>query len=105
MELTVLVRLGLLFATFSTTLALNLDDNIFSRLGFNENVGFILLAASVLTYVVSNRTSFVIVSIVLLSLIANMPADFSLNLGFDRDYYAGFMFALAFQPMIQRAME
>ena len=81
MEMTLFLRFIILFMTFSTTLALNLGDNVVSRLGLTANVGFILLMASILTYLVSGRRSFIVVGVVLLSLVANMPADFSLNMG------------------------
>lgn len=105
MEITIFLRFIILFMTFSATLALNLGDNMVSRLGLATNVGFILLIASILTYLVSGRRSFIVVGVVLLSLVANMPADFTLNMGVDRDYYAGFMLALALQPMLDKVIE
>jgi len=105
MEITLFLRFIILFMTFSTTLALNLGDNVVSRLGLATNVGFILLLASILTYLVSGRGSLFIVGVVVLSLLANMPADFTLNMGVDRDYYAGFMLALALQPVLDKVIE
>jgi hypothetical protein len=104
MEMTLFLRFIMLFMTFSTTLALNLGDNLVSRLGLTANVGFILLVASILTYRASGRRSFIVVTVVLLSLVANMSADFTLNMGVDRDYYAGFMLALALQPVLEKSL-
>jgi len=105
MEITLFFRFIVLFMTLSTTLALNLGDNVVSRLGLASNLGFILLFASILTYLISGRRSFIVVGVVLLSLVANMPADFSLNMGVDRDYFAGLMIALALQPIIDKVID
>jgi len=43
--------------------------------------------------------------VIILSLNANMPADFSLNFGYDRDLYGGFMLALVIQPLLIWAFE
>jgi len=41
----------------------------------------------------------------MLRLSENMPADFSLNFGFDRDYYAGIMQAMVLQPIVARSFD
>ena len=105
MEFPLFLRFIVLFLTLSTTLALNLGDNLVARVGLTTNIGLILVVASILTYLVSGRGSFIVVGVVLLSLVANMPADFTLNMGVDRDYYAGFMLALALQPVLDRVIE
>ena len=51
------------------------------------------------------RNIFVVAIVVCLCLIANMPADFSLNFGYDRDIYAGVMVALLFQPLLARVLD
>ncbi len=52
----------------------------------------------------AGRHAFIILAAVLLSLNANMPSDFALNFGFDRDYYAGVMMALVLQPVVARVL-
>tara|TARA_B110000046_G_C12857122_1_gene340211 strand:- start:563 stop:712 length:150 start_codon:yes stop_codon:yes gene_type:complete len=48
---------------------------------------------------------YLIATITMFSLNANMPADFSLNFGFDRDYYAGIMLAMVLQPIVARTFD
>lgn len=105
MEIALAARMGLLFVIFVSTLGLNLDDNLVARLGFTTNLGAILLLACVITFFVAGRHAVIIAAVVIFSLITNMPSDFSLNFGYDRDYYAGIMLALVFQPLLMRALD
>jgi hypothetical protein len=98
-------RIFALFFVFLVTLGLNLDDNIVARLGFSANYGFILIIAVVCTAFVAGRHAAIVAIVVVFSLNANMPMDFSLNLGYDRDLYAGLMAALVLQPILMRVIE
>lgn len=100
MEAFALLRYTLLFFIFAVTLALNLDDNLIARLGFSGNYGFILALSLICTVLVAGRHAVIVAAVVLLCLNANMPIDFSLNFGYDRDYYAGLMAALVLQPIL-----
>jgi hypothetical protein len=81
---------------------INQEDNLFARLGMQGNhvalIALVLLFALLLT----NRSFHIIAMATLLSLIANMPIEFSLNFGLDRDLYSGFMVAIMLQPAINR---
>jgi hypothetical protein len=81
---------------------INQEDNLFARLGMQGNhvalIALVLLFALLLT----NRSFHIIAMATLLSLIANMPIEFSLNFGLDRDLYSGFMVAIMQQPAINR---
>jgi uncharacterized membrane protein YgaE (UPF0421/DUF939 family) len=105
MEAFGLVRYILLFVIFSVSLALNLDDNVIARLGFSGNYGFILALALICTMFVAGRHAVIVATVVVLCLNANMPIDFSLNFGYDRDYYAGLMAALVLQPILMRMID
>jgi hypothetical protein len=95
-----LIRYTPLFFIFAATLTLNLDDNVIARLGFTGNYGFILAVALICTLFVAGRHAVIVAVVVMLCLNANMPVDFSLNFGYDRDYYAGLMAALVLQPIL-----
>ena len=105
MEAFALIRYTLLFLIFAVTLALNLDDNLIARLGFSGNYGFILALSLICTLFVAGRHTVIVAAVVVLCLNANMPIDFSLNFGYDRDYYAGLMAALVLQPILMRVFD
>ncbi len=105
MEVLLYVRIAMLFLLFSVTLSMNLDDNLIARLGFSVNLGLILVLATTCTLFVARRRELIVALIVFLSLNANMPADFSLNLGYDRDLYGGLMLALLLQPLLMRVLD
>jgi len=98
-------RISGLFIVFLVTLALNLDDNIVARLGFSANYGYILIIAVVCTAFVAGRHAAIVAIVVVFSLNANMPLDFSLNFGYDRDLYAGLMAALVLQPILMLVLD
>ncbi|MCB1646377.1 MAG: hypothetical protein KDI36_13035 [Pseudomonadales bacterium] len=105
MELALFVRIAVLFLVFLATLGLNLGDNLMARLGFDGNLVLVLLTATVFTFFVAGRHAMIVAAVIVFSLITNMPSDFSLNFGYDRDYYAGIMLALVFQPLLMRALD
>ena len=82
-----------------------MDDNLLARLGIEPSYGYVLGLALIFSLLLSERNAFVVAAVVLFSLNTNMPAEFTLNLGLDRDYYAGIMLALLFQPVMYRTMQ
>lgn len=105
MDVATLARSITVFLILAVTLGVDGTDNIIARLGMGHNYLIVFGAAAVLTLILSGRNVYVIAVVAVLSLIANMPADFTLNFGFDRDYYAGVMMALVFQPVVARLMD
>jgi hypothetical protein len=105
MTVLIFTRIAILFLLFMVTLSINLDDNLIARLGFSNNLGLILSGAIACTLCVNDRTPIIMAMVIILSLNANMPADFSLNFGYDRDLYGGFMLALVIQPLLIWAFE
>jgi hypothetical protein len=97
-----IIRTVIVFILLSVTMFINQEDNLFARLGMQGNhvalIALVLLFALLLT----NRSFHIIAMATLLSLIANMPIEFSLNFGLDRDLYSGFMVAIMLQPAINR---
>jgi hypothetical protein len=97
-----IIRTVIVFILLSVTMFINQEDNLFARLGLQGNhvalIAFVLLFALLLT----NRSFHIIAMATLLSLIANMPMEFSLNFRLDRDLYSGFIVAIMLQPAINR---
>ena len=105
MDFANLVRTGLIFMVLATTLATNMEDNLIARLGMETSAGYVLGFALLFSVLLSERNVFIVAAVVFFSLNANMPLDFSLNFGVDRDYYAGLMIALLLQPLMVRTMQ
>lgn len=105
MELTTLIRGAVLFLILATTLGANMEDNFIARLGLDANYAIVIGLALFCTMMLSARNAFIVVIVVVFSLNANMPSEFSLNFGVDRDYYAGFMFAVLLQPILVRVIQ
>lgn len=105
MDFSTLVRSIAVFLILAVTLGLNIDDNLVARVGMAGNYGLIIGLSFLFTLVLVGRNVYVVGVVVVLSLLANMPADFSLNFGIDRDYYAGAMMALVFQPLVTRLID
>lgn len=104
MSVAVLIRSMMVFLLFLVTLAMNGEDNLIARVGFESNYGLILLLSVLFTMILAGRSTYIVAGAVILSLVANMPADFTLNFGVDRDYFAGIMLALLLQPVVARVM-
>ncbi|HAK50816.1 MAG TPA: hypothetical protein DCM54_02780 [Gammaproteobacteria bacterium] len=95
-------RTILVFILLSTTMIVNQEDNLLARLGITGDYLILAIFVLICTLMLSARPFHIIAVTVVLSLAANMPVDFSLNLGVDRDLYGGFMVALLFQPLVNR---
>jgi hypothetical protein len=104
MALAGLIRGVTVFLVLAVMLGTNLEDNVIARLGLTVNYAHVAGAAFIGTALIANRGVFVIVVIVVSGLNANMPTDFVLNLGFDRDYYAGLMMAIVCQPFLAKLL-
>lgn len=93
-------KIALLFLLMSATLLVNIDDNLLARLGLAANYGIAILAALIVAMMVAGRKLSVVVLVVLLSLIANMPQEFALNFGVNREVFFGLMVSLLIAPYI-----
>lgn len=102
--MTTLMRCAIIFLVLAVTLATNLEDNVIARLGITANYGYAIGAALIGTALIAGRDKLIIAVIVVFSLNANMPTDFVLNFGFDRDYYAGLMVAIVAVPFFDRVL-
>lgn len=105
MDFATLIRCAVIFLVLMTTFGANMDDNLLARLGFEPSYGYVLGMALLFSLLLSERHAFIVAAVVMLSLNANMPLEFSLNFGLDRDYYAGLMMALLLQPIMFRTMQ
>lgn len=82
-----------------------MDDNLLARLGIEPSYGYVLGMALLFSVLLSERNAFIVAAVVFFSLNANMPMEFSLNFGLDRDIYAGLMMAILLQPIMFRTMQ
>lgn len=105
MDFAMVARSIIVFVFLAVTLVMNVDDNLIARLGLQANFSFTLAAAILFTMFLIGRNMYVVATVVCLCLIANMPADFGLNFGWDRDIYAGIMVAVLVQPFLARVLE
>ena len=105
MDITTMIRCTVVFLILVVILGDNLEDNMIARLGITASYGYAAGAALIGTALIAGRNIFIIAAIVMFSISANMPADFSLNFGFDRDYYADLMMAIVLQPFLVRVLE
>ena len=95
----------LVFIILLMTVAVNVPDNMISRLGIAPNYLLAALAAVVMTGLVYYRGLLLIVLVVFMSLVANMPEDFALNFGIDRDYFVAALIAVVIVPIVANWLE
>jgi hypothetical protein len=93
------------FLILSMTLAINVGDNVLARLGFDQGYLKVALCAVVVTGLIARRNLLLVVLVLLLSFGANMPADFMLNFGIDRDIFLGALGAIVLMPVLARVMD
>ncbi len=98
-------KVALLFLLMSATLLINIDDNLLARLGLTANYGIAVFAALIVAMLVAGRKLAVVVLVVLLSLIANMPQEFALNFGVNREVFFGLMVSLVLAPYIAQIFD
>jgi hypothetical protein len=92
------------FLMFFLTVAINLDDNVLARLGFERDYLVMTLVTLVVTGLIAHRRLLLIVLVLFLSIGANMPAAFMLNFGIDRDFLVGVLCAIVLLPVLVRVM-
>ena len=105
MEATNLVKGGLIFLVLMIAIAINLDDNMIARLGFQPTYLIITLVAVVITGLVIHRNLALVVLVLFLSVGANMPAGFMSNFGIDRDILTGILGAIILVPLIAKIID
>ncbi|HIG39160.1 MAG: hypothetical protein ABGY96_14780 [bacterium] len=100
--MTTLIKSSAVFLVLAATLCINAEDNFVVRSGFDYSYVYSLLLALFCSSMMAYRNVFILMAAMVFSLNANMPVDFDLNLGLDRDMYGGAMLALVFQPLLGR---
>lgn len=105
MDFSTIVKSIIVFLVLTATFGIDGTDNLLARLGMGGNYMLLFGLAILFTLLLVGRNVYVIGVVVALGLIANMPANFSLNFGVDRDYYAGAMMALVLQPVVTRLID
>jgi len=105
MEKPSFVKIALIFFVFLLTIAVNLEDNVLARLGFDFDFLMAALVAVVFTGLLAHRSVMLIVLVLVLSIGANMPGDFLLSFGIDRDYLTGVLVAVVIIPLVARIFD
>ena len=90
----------LLFLMMVTSLAVNLDDNLITRLGLEMNYGLVMLAAFIIAILVAGQGLTTVFLVGMLSFIVNLPSGFILNFGIDREIYFGLMTSIISAPFV-----
>jgi hypothetical protein len=90
----------LLFLMLVTSLAVNLEDNLVTRLGLEMNYGLVILTALGIAIMIAGQSLTTIFMIGMLSFIVNLPAGFILNFGVDREVYFGLMTSIISAPFV-----
>ena len=91
-----------IFFLFMITLAVNVDDNVLARMGFNNDYLMLTLISMVAAALLVYRKLALVVVVLFLSLAANAPVDFLLNFGIDRDLITGTLVAIVLVPVAQK---
>lgn len=99
------MRAAFIFLVLMITIAINLEDNMIARFGFEPTYLVMALVAVVITGLVMHRDLALVVLVLFLSIGANMPADFMLNFGIDRDILTGILGAIILLPFIARIID
>ena len=100
MEASKLMKSILIFVVFLLSIAVNIEDNVVARLGFEANYLMMALIAVVVAGLLTYKRVMLIVLVISLSVAANMPEDFMLNFGVDRDLLLGVLVAIVIVPSI-----
>ena len=90
----------LLFLMMVISLAVNLEDNLITRMGLGMNYGLVMLVALIIAMLVARQSLTTIFMVCMLSFIVNLPAGFILNFGIDREIYFGLMTSIISAPFV-----
>lgn len=83
-----ITKSALICIIVAATMLINIDDNLLARIGFSGNYLFLSLGVLLMTVFSMGINTLIIAVIIIFSMNTNMPVDFALNFGIDRDIYA-----------------
>jgi len=95
----------LFFIVFLITVAINTEDNLLARIGLDSTLLQMTLLAIIVTGLITDGQLLLLVIVAFMSLCANMPADFMLNFGIDRDIFTGFLLAIIITPSLVQYLD
>ena len=105
MNITFLTRAFTIFCLLLLTFCIDVEDGIFSRLGMQFDYGIAALVSLLVATLLVGQKRLTVSIVIAFSFIANMPPEFSLNFGLDRDLYLGIATATIFAPLADRVFE
>ena len=88
MTLANIVKSLLICVIIAGTMLLNVEDNLLSRMGLMDNYALLSVLVLLITIMATGINTFLTAVIIIFSVNTNMPTDFALNFGIDRDIYA-----------------
>jgi hypothetical protein len=95
----------LFFLIIFLAIAINLPDNMISRMGFDANYLFAALAAITISGLIVHRRLFLVVLVIVCTIGANIPHGIAEELGLDRDVLFATLIALVLIPYIAGKIE
>ena len=95
---------ALIFLAMIVTLSVNADDGIISRLGIEFTIGLVASTSLLVSLLLIHQKTLIVASVITLSLVANMPLEFVLNFGLDRDLFLGIAAAMICLPFATRVL-
>lgn len=88
MSLANITKSALICIIVAATMLINPEDNLLARHGFAGSYLFLLLAVLLVTIFAMGANTFIAAIVIIFTMNANMPGDFALNFGMDRDIFA-----------------
>ena len=98
------LRFAFVFFVFFITIAVNSQDNVIARLGFDHQYLLITLVALVVTGLIAHRRMMLIVLVLFMSIGANMPEGILMTFGIERDFLTGGLIAVVLGPGFVRML-
>ena len=99
------MRTTIVFLIFVATFSINDGDNFIDRIVQDANFLYTLAAAFGISMMLSGRSLHLMFAVWVLGLTANLPAEFPLNLGIDRDLFGVFMISTLLVPILSRHID
>ena len=99
------LRTSIVFLIFVATFSINDGDNFIDRIIHDANFLYTLVAAFGVSMMLAGHSLHLMFAVWALGLTANLPVEFPLNLGIDRDLFGGFMISTLLVPMLSHHLE
>jgi hypothetical protein len=99
------MKVLLLIVAVFTIFMVNTTGNVIARLGFESAYWIAGLIALAVAGLIRDQGPVMIILVLFTGLVANMPQEFILNFGIDRDYFFGAFVGLVLTPTVVNSLE